>query len=430
MIRASCNRNADKPVAGMPAGTFAIWDAGASGDDWEPGKNPKAHLSKIAFHSALDYIGAIDTIEATIDFPAQSFGLGTTSAPQLIGPHGQSGRPLIIGEMNVDGGGWITCNGMVNALVGVCYIGRNFIFLADDTNVYVAAVQRGSLSAQSVQFRAHILQRTFYADRPDNDVVFHADADYVEAGYGAFDTRRRYIQSPDPGQTPTLYHTSGETMKLASGDELGEIDLGIGNTASNLNVPLFQYNSTSWPPYIVERNPVPLVFGGQGTEAQVTGFDQTGRIYLSNAAGEAIFSTSRKTLTFVEEFKREITIPSRGVTGFNATVPQEVVHVTEPLPDGCDIIFGWIEFLTSTANIVINKPADFSGSINCAIIYTTYEGWVYAKGFSLLSPRINGGNLEIVEGWYNRQIPGQPDTALPAYTARIHIFACALTGGF
>lgn len=418
----------NKPVAGAAAGTCAIFDAGIVGTDYAPFLNPKAHLDRIAFHSALDYVGVEGMVTATVNLPAGSFGYGVVSTIEL-GPHGKSGKPLVISEFSVDGGStWFTMNGMTFSQIGVVLVGTSFVVQCDNEKLYLFVTRRGTLSAQTVNFRVHILARNFGQNRPNNGKAFRATPEYVEAGGGVFDTRRKYLQTPSPGQSPDLVHVSGPTIKMALGTESGgtEVETGFGNHANNYNIPMSTGWSTSWPPYITQPPKIPLVFQQPGEIGSRLRFE-TGRFKLSNADGEPILDTARKLVSFVDEFKATgITVPARAAV--NNDPPHHVVHYSNPVPDGADMIFGWLQLTSASIGINTYRPLDFSGTL-----LMTMQLWapsaVTVRSCSMLYPRIQGGNLEIVEHYYNRIIGGASNDPLPTYTFDIHMFVCATTGG-
>lgn len=418
----------DKPVTGAVAGTFAVFDAGVDGTDYAPFLDPKANLSKVAFHSALDYLGLVTTMTATVSLPSGSFGAGVTSTT-LLGAHGQSGRPLVLAEFSADGGAnWWTINGSTWSQIGYALVGTVFNIQVDSTNVYLFMSRSSTVAAQTLNFRIHILRRNFGETRPNNGIAFKATPSYIEAAGGVFDTRRRYLQTPAAGQTPDITHCSGATLLLALGDEASgtEVDMGLGNHGNNVNVPLMSTWNTSWPPYITQANKVPLVFQAPGLMSSRARFE-AGSVKMSDSSGVTVFDTSRKMVAFVKEITTSVSIPTRAAASND--VPHEVVHYTTPVPAGADMIFGWIELQTSSLTISTYQPIDFSGGIYMSGIFHA-PSYVMLRAASIIYPRIVSGNLQIVEQYYNRSVSGSGTESLPSYTADVHMFVCATTGGF
>ena len=287
--------NADKPVAGIKKGTFAIWDPGPGKDDWSPVLAPKSYLDKVVLHSDLDYIGAILTLEETHSFGGGGYGFTGTVTEVEIGTHGLGYRPMILGEFSLDGTTWYTCNSstLVNRAtdydIGV--FGRRFLYLADDTKVYAVVFQSGNLGAQDIHFRVRVLERNFYSDRPSNGYAWYRDAFHVEACGGRFDTRRRYLQAPSPGQTATLRHYGGETMGFTTGPYAAQINLGIctdfrQENASCANSAQAEPES----PFIIDKTPTEMVLDAPGTLNGVHSY-ANGRLLLGDGSGAVMFDT-------------------------------------------------------------------------------------------------------------------------------------------
>jgi hypothetical protein len=426
MMKLTATGKNNEPVSGAVAGTFAIFDAGVSGTDYAPFLNPKANLSKVAIHSGLDYIGVVGTLTNNFTLAAGSYDPSDLVELE-IGAHGRSGRPLILVEYSLDNSSWFTANGTTFTLIGLTLRGRSFLIQVDNTKVYAVFNQAGTLSAQTIYFRVHILERSFGDSKPNNGKAYRATPAYVEAAGGIFDTRRRYLQQPAVGQTPQIVHCSGQTIKMAIGDETNEIDIGMASHSNNFNVPLGDIWSTSWPPYIANPTKTELVLNGPSSLGSRAIFE-SGRIRLSDSSGVDVFDSNRKMISLVEDVKTTVVVPSRSAVTSDPI--HDVVHYSTPVPSGADIIFGYMEIKSAGMRIKINKPLEFSGAIIVVGFLFTMSGALYVRGLSCIYPRIHGGNLEIVEHYFNRTLPGSSNTALPTYTVDVHMFVAAATGGF
>ncbi len=73
-------------------------------------------------------------------------------------------------------------------------------------------------------------------------------------------------------------------------------------------------------------------------------------------------------------------------------------------------------------------PTHFSRIIVTGFYHVLFSN-LYVRALSCLYPRLNNGNLEIVEHYFNRTMSGAANNALPTYTVDVHMFVCALTGG-
>ena len=443
-VRAACIGSDNWGVSGSQAGTFAIWDSGTSDNDWSPLLYPLSNLDKIAFHSALDYIGVVQTVNYTYNFSAVSAGLSGREFDVNMGSHGQASKPFIIAQISLNGSDYYTVNGttLINRGGGIRYpmqlFGRSVIILCDNSNLYLQAFEQGSLGAQTIYVRVHVLGRSFYANRPDNGINFKADTTHVEAGSGVFDTRRRYLQSPSPGQTPTLRHYGGETIRYngSSWADAHLAQIGICTDIAKENVMgTSSFTSATASPLILNRTPTNFVFAGSGYVPDVIGF-ASGRIYMSDSSGASVFDTSRKTLAFTNEFKTSLTIPSHGPNG-NAygggITMTETVHYSQPVVSGADVIFGWMQITSSSGVIFVERPIEFSGALLVATSYYHDPQYVsdlnYCIASSWIFPRISGGNLQIVERWISFYPEGTVHFTLPSYTAQFHMFVGKMIGG-
>lgn len=432
MRKLTITGNANQPVSGAKAKTFAIFDAGPNGTDYAPFLNPKAHLDRVALHSDFDYIGVVSTLTASIVLPAGTFPSDNTLSTFNLGAHGRPGRPFVIAEASLDNINWSTVNGTTFTAISLSLRGRSFHIQVDSTNVYAIVNQIGSWnSPQTIWFRVHILQRSFGDARPNDGKAFRATPSRVTAAGGVFDTDRRYLQTPTPGQTAQIFYTSGQTLKIALGDEgvgssLPELDLGFGSHGNNLNLPLADTWSTSWPPFIVQGQRTELVFAGEGSLSTRVRFSPS-NMQMSNAAGDIIFDASRKILSFTDEIKKTLTVPSRAAVSND--VPHDVVLSATPVTAGASEIFGYLELKSAGMRIASFKPLDFSGAIIITGFFFVQSGFLFVRALSIVYPRLANGNLEIVEHYYNRVMAGAQNTALPTYTFDVHMMVGAMTGG-
>ncbi len=83
----------------VSGGKVAIFD-NAAGD--APLTAPLSNLSKIKFHSDLDYISVIDVRTVTLSLPARSNFQQATASYTLFS-HGRPGQPFVLGKLNVNG---------------------------------------------------------------------------------------------------------------------------------------------------------------------------------------------------------------------------------------------------------------------------------------------------------------------------------------
>ena len=97
-------------------GTVAIY----TGTDDAPFDNPLGHVSRVRFHSDLDYPRTISIHTGTWTLPAVSAGSGFVKRSENLFAHGLSGTPFVEGYVTV-GGARIPLLGSVplNQLTGI-----------------------------------------------------------------------------------------------------------------------------------------------------------------------------------------------------------------------------------------------------------------------------------------------------------------------
>lgn len=137
------------------SGKVAIWD-GSYNDD--PFVNPVANLSRVKYHSSLDYVRVVRVINRTITIPripATGSGQsdpGSRVQSYTLGTHGQPGTPFIVGIIRVDGDPMAFTGSVLvhhsagtNSTINDSF-GRFLALGADATNMYLHeyAVQVGS----------------------------------------------------------------------------------------------------------------------------------------------------------------------------------------------------------------------------------------------------------------------------------------------
>jgi len=275
--------------------------------------------------------------------------------------------------------------------------------------------------------------------------VFYADGDEVRAGLGRINTNRNYLQGA--GADPAaLTLKTGQTILMRDGNLPGEKEFGLDGAVLQGGVSHFSQGA-QFPPW-ADGAPafntvasVPLILKAPGTVSDTLRLDTSG-FQLSNAAGEKIFDTTRQLVAVLHEWRGTINIQAHGVT--TPAPVSTVIHVDEPINAACDIVMGWLEVTSSNARILTDKPIDFSASLDLwgtgkvlSVPYDhplggiAYTNIFYRRSSVVLNPKIENGRLKIIEQFYNEPlILGPDDTpATPAITVKVHLIACARTGG-
>jgi hypothetical protein len=82
------------------SGKVAVWD-GEYND--LPFVDPLSNLARVKYHSDIEYIKIIDVKTFTLSIPAIASGVFDRVASYTLGPHGITGQPFIIGQIDVGG---------------------------------------------------------------------------------------------------------------------------------------------------------------------------------------------------------------------------------------------------------------------------------------------------------------------------------------
>lgn len=113
----------------IAGGKAAIWD-GAT--DMLPFSAPRSYLSRVKFHTDLDYDGAVSVWDSTISLPSRNV-LSQTYNITLFA-HGQAGTPYVEAAIQI-GGQWTRVAGHLPIAVSGRGFFRAICIGADATNV-------------------------------------------------------------------------------------------------------------------------------------------------------------------------------------------------------------------------------------------------------------------------------------------------------
>lgn len=96
------------------SGSLAIYDVESTAIDDAPLSSPLSYVSRLHFHSALEYPAIIATYTGTVTLPALSADQ-TYFATYILAAHGRPGVPYVEGAINI-GGVWVPLAGSVPVL--------------------------------------------------------------------------------------------------------------------------------------------------------------------------------------------------------------------------------------------------------------------------------------------------------------------------
>lgn len=116
----------------IAGGVGAVWD---DASDADPFTTPLSNLSRVKFHSGLDYIKVIDEQTVTVNFSSYPSGTLTQGSYTMFA-HGQSGIPLVFASALI-GGNDVAFTGSIPVQFDASgYWARWVTIGADATNVY------------------------------------------------------------------------------------------------------------------------------------------------------------------------------------------------------------------------------------------------------------------------------------------------------
>jgi hypothetical protein len=104
------------------------------GPDDAPFTNPLANLSRVLFHSDLQYPTIIGQVSGSITFPARGANL-LDRATQVMFAHGRPGFPMVLGQFNNLDGQVVTMAGSVPVQMDPFGFARMVTLGADASNV-------------------------------------------------------------------------------------------------------------------------------------------------------------------------------------------------------------------------------------------------------------------------------------------------------
>ena len=126
----------------IAGGVCAVWDGAG---DTLPFDNPTSYLSRVKFHSELNYLKVIDEQTHTVNFVLRG-APGFTGSYTMFA-HGRAGIPLVFASTTISGN-TVAFTGSIPVQVDTVFRGRWARWVtvgADATNVY--AYEYGNLPA-------------------------------------------------------------------------------------------------------------------------------------------------------------------------------------------------------------------------------------------------------------------------------------------
>lgn len=414
---------------------------------------PLAHLADCKWHSDLDYLGIIPaaTMTGTIDLDPSSAGWSV--GVKIIGAHGQSFTPVLMGFVTVAGidlpitGDFIVQGGAGN-------LGRSQLcnVRADATNIsmVIGGLDGGLfVSTFPVTYTIYVCNMGIDASgnlvRPTLNSGFEAGVSRVKSG--RYDTNFGYFNK-DPAGRLQLYRGKSIDIQVGSPANVSGSYCTLGYTQS-LGAYLANYYGTYPATNNVGGSTTPATFPGTlnfpadtpiftPTTVTLSADLPAGGAGLDMDSGEIKFGntldTNKNTFLITDYVHNTVTLPARSVSGSGAVTVQTITNVGAVNALATDVI-GLVK--VTFRDLANDPPTTVVRSIGGTYLNEIYAfhmtnaaGWYAgnAGGASLLAAaryfwfEVVGGQLQIVS-WLMC-----PQATAPFKAVTIEVFA--LVGTF
>jgi hypothetical protein len=219
-------------------GKVAIW---TDPSDTDPFVAPLSNLSRVKFHTDLDYLPIVAVHDYTITLPAiPSSGSGQGPANSgrrglrtnnyTLGPHGMGFTPFCVGEIELDGVPMVLSGTIPVAQISGDRYGRFLSLGFDATNItaYEYSVQRGlhddpvdwyPRPAVDIDIRVYVSAVSLDDDNDPGpgEAIFHLDEEEMIAG--TFAASKRYIREVADPDDAMLVLADSNTYALNVDDD-------------------------------------------------------------------------------------------------------------------------------------------------------------------------------------------------------------------
>ncbi|MBX3488856.1 hypothetical protein [Parvibaculum sp.] len=195
----------DKPVAGVRAGTVAVYEAGSQGKDHGPAIAPYDNLADVDFHTDFDYLRVTSIVTSrdagmsSISLPATAWNSSISRTDTLFA-HGLGYKPLLSADIEI--GSYVQpAAGTINPLPGgnTANVNKRFIyFVADTTNVYMRT--RGWVApSMTVHWVVRVYAERFQTVEPGEYLIDFDPAGLEIAQFGKIDSEHRFVREVASG---------------------------------------------------------------------------------------------------------------------------------------------------------------------------------------------------------------------------------------
>jgi hypothetical protein len=427
VVRMLSARKADKPVAGIRAGTVAIWDAGPAGTDYAPAIDPLSHLSKVRFHSDFDYLRIKSVVRSTDPGRAPvSLAAINIYDYQLswypLFDHGLAHTPIIVAE--------ISYGGYNQPIAGSAFIfkanwewtGRYVGFAADATTVYML-VRGNRADAAVLNWKVFVLEDSFQSSTAASRLLRFEVGKASIGALGKIDPTYQFIRKAAGasgdlrilGRPSLVFDTQNGITCLNYCDGENETSLPM---AANF-FPTANYHFDGIECDVISAAP----------DGQDAGFSKGANgIRIRDAAGNVVFSSEWQMLAVLKQLTGSVTTSLHVPTGNLPMRAREDFDVGAA-PYRTQALIGWIKGSDGLA-------FDFSGTfISGNSVYRRGPAWATVWPYcQMFSPVINASRVLIRDDWFSiadntGAYQGAPKWTLQPKTIFYDIRCVALIGG-
>ncbi len=211
--------------------------------------DPLVDITRVHFHSALNYIGVKDIIRVNFTLPASSSSLQQSYA---VGAHGQPGQPLVFPILRGWGGRDLPLMGSVFLSIRPYGFHRTLAGGADATDLYLhqelmVGAGTSSWAAQPVTVDFFVTDRLLNEDEDFSGTkAIEISPTRFIASNGKFDSENRYLRAG--GQENPFQIVGGRTIQCYNGNQSNScMRQSIGSYLIRASGRVTSTGSANWP---------------------------------------------------------------------------------------------------------------------------------------------------------------------------------------
>lgn len=379
-------------LAGDPAHGVALY----TGNDDDPLTDPINHLSRLKFHSGLQYPVVVATQTMSITLPTRGVNVVSSTAVHDLDTHGRGAYPLILGAKIVEIDGVATNYPFVGSFpirhtsLGfgrVITLGCNTTrFLLVESYMSHANRTGHATPAMDITIEVYLCDLDMGGSPPPvgiPTVLMERDGNVLKIADGRFASNKAYIRRGAPGAGFAL--PRGQTIDIKSG-------VNTGSGAGSLGEPYgFRYSlaghveeATQFSRFISGSETLQDLDSGSfnaayddvvfNTPDTSGGFDMIGspdRIRILSGGGNTVFDTDDE-MFHGQFFSGTVAIPSIVVSP-SADRDEEDVYELEDVPADFDTVIGMFRFSNNgEGGSIVDDPTDGLGYFIAGGTYMRY----------------------------------------------------------